>query len=275
MDWAAARSEKWRRHLAGLETMLAPVDGPLIDALSLDAPVRVVDAGCGSGATTVEALRRAPAGSVVHGFDLSPALIEVARRRQAEQGPSLAFDVADMGVDPPPGQRYDRLVSRFGVMFFKDPLSAFANLRCWLVPRGRFAFAVWGPVEDNPWMAASRAAVEETIGHAPNPASEPGAFRYGDVAPLLSLLARAGFVDVTAASVRLALPVGGRLSAPDAARFALSAFSTFADQLSKAGGDATDRACDALTARFQPYEQNGAVVSPARVHIVSGIAGER
>jgi trans-aconitate methyltransferase len=65
-----------------METMLTPVDEPLIRALSVDAPFRIVDIGCPGGGTTLEILRRAPAGSVVQGFDLSPALIDSARSRK-------------------------------------------------------------------------------------------------------------------------------------------------------------------------------------------------
>src|SRR5262245_6921696 len=95
-DWAAARSEKWRRQLAGLEAMLAPIDKPLIQALDLNAPLRIADVGCGGGATTREVLRCAPAGTIAHGFDLSPALIEVARRRNARTDRLAAFEIADM-----------------------------------------------------------------------------------------------------------------------------------------------------------------------------------
>jgi SAM-dependent methyltransferase len=159
-------------------------------------------------------------------------------------------------------------------MFFNDPPAAFANLRRWLVPGGRFAFAVWGPVADNPWMTATRAAVAEAIDLAPTEPSAPGPFRYGDVAPLVSLLARAGFVDVTVTDWRQALPIGDRLSAPAAARFALASFSSFAELLSNAGGDAATRALRALAVRFTPYEQEGAVLMPARVHIITGRAVE-
>lgn len=273
-DWAAARSDKWRRQLAGLEAMLAPIDEPLIKALALTAPVRIADVGCGSGATTLEVCRRAPAGSVAHGLDLSPALIEVARRRHDTHDSSVAFDVADMGTMAPPEQRYDRLISRLGVMFFNDPPAAFVNLRRWLVPGGRFAFAVWGPVVDNVWMTAVRAAVAEAIDLAPIEPSAPGPFRYGDVVPLVSLLVRAGFVDVAVTDWRQALPIGGRLPAPDAAQFALASFSSFAELLSHAGGDAPTRARRALAARFTPYEQEGVVLMPARVHIVTGRAVE-
>ena len=273
-DWAAARSDKWRRQLAGLEAMLAPIDEPLIKALALTAAVRIADVGCGSGATTLAVLRRAPAGSVAHGFDLSPVLIDVARQRHDAQNLSVAFDVADMGTTPPPDAPYDRLTSRLGVMFFTDPAAAFANLRRWLVPGGRFAFAVWGPVADNLWMTATRAAVAEAIDLAPIEPLAPGPFRYGDVMPLVSLLGRVGFVDVTVTDWRQALPIGDRLTASDAAQFALASFSSFAERLSDAGGDAPMRAVRALAARFAPYEQAGAVLMPARVHIVTGRAPE-
>ena len=273
-DWASARGDKWRRHLAGLEAMLAPIDEPLIKALALTAPVRIADVGCGSGATTMEVLRRSPAGTVAHGLDLSPALIEAARRRHGAHDSSVAFEVADMGTMAPPQRPYDRLISRLGVMFFNDPLAAFANLRRWLVPGGRFAFAVWGPVVDNAWMTATRAAVAEAIELAPIEPSAPGPFRYGDVAPLVSLLARAGFADVTATDWRQTLPIGNRLPALDAAHFALASFSSFAELLSEAGGDAPTRARRALAARFTPYEQQGAVLMPARVHIITGRALE-
>jgi SAM-dependent methyltransferase len=273
-DWAAARSDKWRRQLAGLEAMLAPIDEPLIKALALTAPVRIADVGCGGGATTLEVLRRAPAGSVAQGLDLSPALIEVARRRHGAHNASVAFEVADMGTMAPPEPAYERLISRLGVMFFNEPPAAFANLRRWLVPGGRIAFAVWGPVEDNAWMTATRAAVAEAIELAPIDPSAPGPFRYGDVVSLVSLLRRAGFVDVTVTDWRQALPIGDRLPALDAAQFALASFSSFAELLSNAGGDAPIRARRALAARFTPYEQEGAVLMPARVHIITGRAVE-
>jgi SAM-dependent methyltransferase len=270
VDWAAARSDKWRRHLAGLEAMLAPLDEPLITALAFNAPARIADVGCGSGATTMEVLRRGPAGSIAHGFDLSPALIEVARRRHGAHDSEVAFEVADMETMAPPEQRYDRLISRLGVMFFNDPLAAFANLQHWLIPGGRFAFAVWGPLDDNTWMTATRLAVAEAIDLPPIETSAPGPFRYGDVTPFLSLLARAGFVNLTVTDWRHALPIGNRLPASEAARFALASFSSFAELLSNAGSDAPVKARDVLAAQFAPYEREGAVMMPARVHIVAG-----
>ena len=115
-DWAAARGEKWRAQLAGMEAMLTPVDEPLIRALNLDAPCRIVDIGCGGGGTTLEILRRAPAGSVVHGFDISPAL---SRKRSDER--AIAFEIADMATVTARMGPNDRLVSRFDMTWWPKP----------------------------------------------------------------------------------------------------------------------------------------------------------
>ena len=127
-DWAATRGDKWRAQASRMEAMLAAVNEPLIRALNLTSPCRIADVGCGGGATTLEILRRAPRGSVVYGFDISPSLIEMARGRMPGDEHLVAFEVADVATTKPRGEPYDRLVSRFGVMFFDDPVTAFANL---------------------------------------------------------------------------------------------------------------------------------------------------
>src|SRR5215470_7278700 len=160
-DWAAARGEKWRANLSGMEAMLTPVDELLISALRLDTPYRIADIGCGGGKTTLEIRRLAPAGSVVYGFDISPTLIDTARARIRPDDRDFAFAVADVATAPAPELPYDRLVSRFGVMFYDDPPAAFSNLVRWLAPGGRFAFAVWGPQAENPWMSNLHDVVAE------------------------------------------------------------------------------------------------------------------
>jgi SAM-dependent methyltransferase len=257
-----------------MEAMLAPVDEPLIRALRLDAPCRIADVGCGGGGTSLELLRRAPAGGVVHGFDISPALIEVARARGTASD-VLAFDVADMGTEAPPAGAYDWLVSRFGVMFFADPPAAFRNLLRWLAPAGRFAFAVWGRPANNPWMTLVHETVARIVDLAPSDPDAPGPFRYGDVPRLLRLLDEAGYSDLEASDWRGMLPIGGELPAGEAAEFALASFSNFAELLFEAGGRAFHDAREVLAQRLSPYERDGTVRMEARVHIVTGTASSR
>jgi SAM-dependent methyltransferase len=271
-DWSSARGERWRAQLSGLEPTLQPVDAPLLRALRLDAPYRIADIGCGGGATALEILRQAPAESVVHGFDISPALVEAARGRILPGERALAFEVADMSTAAPQ-KPYDRLVSRFGVMFFADEQAAFANLARWLAPGGRFAFAVWGKPPDNPWFTTVREVVARFVELPPPDPEAPGPFRYGEVDKLLALLGRSGFHELSSHDWRGALPLGGRQSPEEAARFGLTSFSTFGELLAKAGEGTLDRACEALAARLAPHHRDGAVWMDTSVHIVSGTRG--
>jgi SAM-dependent methyltransferase len=269
-DWAATRGEKWRAQLSGMEGMLAPVDEPLIRALQLDAPSRIADVGCGGGGTTLEVLRRAPRGSVVHGFDISPALIEVARGRTRSDDGTIAFDTADMATAAPPARPYDRLVSRFGIMFFGDPPAAFANLARWLAPGARFAFAAWGRPQDNPWMTTVREAVASIVDVPSADPAAPGPFRYAEAEGLLALLERAGLGELEARDWRGALPIGGGLPAAAAASFALAAFASFGELVAAAGDRALDEARGSLTSLFARHETDGTVRMDACVHIFTG-----
>jgi SAM-dependent methyltransferase len=269
-DWGAARGEKWRAQLTGMEAMLAPVDPVLIQALHLDGPYRIADLACGGGGTTMEILRRAPAGTIVHGFDISPTLIEVARTRSLPGEGSIAFKVANLATAAAPKEPYDRLGSRFGVMFFDDPQAAFANLLDWLRPGGRFAFAVWGPLAENPWMTSVREVLAEIVDIPPSDPETPGAFRYAEASKFLILLDRAGFRELDVRDWRGDLRMGGGLPAAEAAHFALASFSSFNELLAEAGDEALHTARQSLTTRFSRHQQDGIVQMGACVHIVTG-----
>ncbi len=271
-DWLAARGEKWRTQLPGMESMLMPIDEPLLRALQLEAPARIAEIGCGGGGTAMEILRRAPAGSVVHGFDISSSLIELARARQRPDESAIGFEVADMATATAE-RPYDRLVSRFGVMFFDDPQAAFANLMRWLAPGGRFAFAVWGRPSDNPWMTSVHEVVARVIEMPQTDPDAPGPFRYADPDKLLALLDRAAFKKLHVRDWRGPLAIGGGLPPGEAANFALSSFSSFGELLARAGDDALEQARRSLTTCFS-YSQrktDDVVRMDACVRIVTGV----
>jgi SAM-dependent methyltransferase len=269
-DWGNARGEKWRAQITGMEAMLAPVDPVLIQALRLDAPYRIADVACGGGGTTLEILRRGPEDTIVHGFDISPALIEVARARALPDKSHVAFKCANVATAPAPEGPYDRLVSRFGVMFFDDPQAAFANLFHWLAPGGRFAFAVWGPLAENPWMMSVREVVAEIVDIPPSDPEAPGPFRYAEAGKLLTVLDHAGFRELDVRDWRGDLRMGGGLPAAEAAHFALASFSSFSELLAQAGDESLNAARLSLTTFFSRHQLGGVVQMGACVHIVTG-----
>lgn len=274
-DWAGARGEKWRGQVDGMEATLAPLDEPLISALRLDRPYAIADIGCGGGGTTLEIRRRAPSESVVHGYDISPALIELARSRIQSADDTISFDISNVATAAPPSRPYDRLLSRFGIMFYDDPQAAFANLANWLAPRGRFAFAAWDRPVNNPWFSMVREVVADIIDLPPLDPDAPGPFRYGVADTLLGLLNRAGFSELEVRDWRGEFAVGGGLRAGEAATFSLSSFSSFGELLAKAGEEAVARAHEAVTARYSKFEHNGIVTLSGSVHFFTGSVAAR
>lgn len=139
----------WVEQQALLDRLYAPIAKVVVDRADLRAGERVLDIGCGAGATTFEAAWRVGPQGLAVGADISGALLQLARQRAGEAGlEGVDFVQADAQThvfDPP----FDAIISRFGVMFFPDPFAAFQNLRRAVRPGGRLVFASWRSAEDN------------------------------------------------------------------------------------------------------------------------------
>ena len=171
-------------------------DPRLVEAAVLDAGSRVLDIGCGTGVSTRYAARVAVDGSVL-GVDLSAALLKRAREHsRVERLDNTAFEQADAQVHPFPPGSFDVALSRFGAMYFTDPVAAFSNIGVALRPGGRLALITWQALERNEWMSAVRDAVALGRPLEPLPVGTPGAFGLADAGDVRRILAEAGFVDV-------------------------------------------------------------------------------
>lgn len=154
---------------------------------------RVLDVGCGTGQTTREAARAAGSGSAL-GVDISAPMLERARRLSDDQGPAnVTYQQADAQVHRFPPESFDLCISRFGTMFFADPVAAFTNIGHALRPEARLALLVWQGRDRNEWASAIRDSL--TPETAP-PTSGPNAFSLADPAVTEDILTTAGFTDV-------------------------------------------------------------------------------
>jgi ubiquinone/menaquinone biosynthesis C-methylase UbiE len=162
-------------------------------ALEVGRRDRVLDIGCGAGQSTREAARAAVEGSVI-GVDTSEEMLQVARRRSAEDGlRNIVFELGDAQEHPFPAAHLDLCISRFGTMFFADPPAAFRNIARALRPDGRLVLLVWQGREQNEWSTAIQHAL--TPEDAPS-ASASATFSLGDRAETTRLLAAAGFASI-------------------------------------------------------------------------------
>lgn len=200
-DWNGDSGERWVENQVRLDRMLAPYGDALRLAAAATPGERVLDVGCGAGATTLDlAAQVAPDGRVT-GVDISQALIHRARELAGEQGPPVKFLLADAATrrfDP----IHDLIVSRFGVMFFDQPEAAFRNLRTALKPDGRLAFVCWRGPQENDWTKLPMTAIRDIVPPPPAPNPEaPGPLSFGDPARVERILTEAGFSSIRIAAV--------------------------------------------------------------------------
>ena len=163
---------------------------------------QVLDIGCGLGQTTCEAARMARRGSAF-GVDISASAIERARELAQAQGiRNVTFEHADAQMHRFPQERFDLAISRFGTMFFADPMAAFANIGRALRPAGRLVMMVWQAHDRNEWEVAIRQSLAGTGGSATAGPAGPDPFSLADPRAVTGILEAAGFADVTFTDVR-------------------------------------------------------------------------
>jgi SAM-dependent methyltransferase len=158
----------------------------------------VLEIGCGTGATTVPLAKAVGQRGRVVGIDLSEPMLAGARQRVAESGlGNISLMQADAQVHLFEAGRFDLIASRFGVMFFADPIAAFRNLLPAARPGGRLCFVCWGPIEENRhWMIPYEIALRHLGPPAPTPPHAPGPLAFSDPDYVRSILEKAGFAEI-------------------------------------------------------------------------------
>ena len=200
--WDGPLGDFWTEHADRTDAQVGHFLPAFLDAIAVPPTAQVLDVGCGVGRTSREVARLAPSGAVT-GIDLSARMLELARWRAEREGlTNVAFEqadaqIADLGVD-----RFDRIISRNGVMFFGDPVAAFANLARALRPDGLMVLQVWQPMAEQEWYGEFIAAVSE--GGEPDipPVDGPGPFSFGEPDRVRAILTAAGFAEPELHGVR-------------------------------------------------------------------------
>ncbi len=197
--WNGDTGRNWVRFQEMMDVSLMPLGQRAMTAAGISAGERIIDVGCGCGDTTFELARRAGPGGHVLGIDIStPMLAHAETRAESRVGmeKNIAFACGDAQSHPFEAAAFDVVFSRFGVMFFDDPVAAFTNLKSALKPGGRLAFVCWQSAKDNPWVRIPLDAVARHVSlPAPTPPGEPGAFGFADHRRVLEILADAGFAE--------------------------------------------------------------------------------
>jgi SAM-dependent methyltransferase len=244
------------------------VSGLLLAAARPEAGERVLDIGCGAGAQTFALARAVGPDGAVTGVHFSAPLLARARERQDAVGAgNITFRQADAQTDDLGEGVFDLIASRFGVMFFDQPVVAFSNLATALRPGGRMAFVTWQGPEANPWFTLPHRLAVARLGEvAPAPPDAPGPMAFRDTERVLDILAAAGFVDCKADEIATELHHPGGVEAATMLATQIGPVSRVLRE--KHGTDADREAIGAeLVSSFERYRTADGIRVPAGVLI--------
>ena len=243
--WNDEAGPRWVRVQPAIDRLLAPVTERLLRDANACAGEQVLDVGCGSGTLTLATADRVgPTGRVL-GVDLSQPLLDHARSRCSGIG-HIELTHGDAATFSFESARMDLVTSRFGVMFFPDPVQAFSNLGNALRKTGRLVVAAWRSVDLNPWMTFLMRAFPEIEPSPPPPEDKPGPFSLSSPDRIRSILERAAFSDIRLESFDTSLELGATVDQ------ALHAF-TEVGPLSRVLAETPDRERPALVDRARSF----------------------
>lgn len=263
--WNGDSGQRWVADADRRDAVLAPVADALLTAAHLAPTENVLDLGCGCGITTIAAAKAVRPGNIT-GVDLSAPMLDLACRRAAAADEHVTFLQADAQTHPFERGAFEVVISRFGTMFFDDPVAAFTNIATAVRPGGRLCLATWQPLAANDWLLIPGAALLQ-YGSLPDPSgTTPGMFAQSDPGAVTAVLEQAGWRDVSVEPITLLLCLGA-----DAAE----ATDYLADTgIARAVLDTIDesdrgQAIADVTRALEAHARDDGVCLDAGIHIVS------
>jgi len=221
--WNSAAARAWSDQYARMDRVVAGLTKELLDLAAPQPGECVLDIGCGAGTTVLELARRVGPGGHVLGADVSEPSVARARERIAAAGLHHAeIIVAEVSVHPFAPHSFELAFSRFGIMFFGDPVAAFANVRRAMKSGGRLALAVFRAASEKLWPNAPLEAVRHLLPPIPTPGpEEPSPFSWADPARVHRILEGAGFSEISLTPLDPVIQLAGPTGEAEAADFVM------------------------------------------------------
>ncbi|WP_156753968.1 class I SAM-dependent methyltransferase [Actinokineospora pegani] len=266
--WNSEAASPWVEldHLVG--AMFQPFEEMLVGAAAAGRPRSVLDVGCGTGGLAVAIARETGASCV--GVDVSSAMVAAARERARRAGVDVEFVEADAQVHQFDADGFDLVVSRFGVMFFADPVAAFANLRKGARANTGMRLVVWRSLTENPFMTTADHAAAPLLPDLPAKRDgEPGQFGMADADHVRAVLGGSGWTDVELHPVDVVCT----LPLADLPRY-VGRFGTVGRALQTADDVLRARLLDTVLPAFDPFVDGDEVRFTAACWSVAAQAGE-
>jgi SAM-dependent methyltransferase len=213
--WNGCAGQAWVDAQELLDQMLAPFEQLLVETIPAESNACVLDVGCGTGSTTLAVARKLGARGTCEGIDISAPMIAAAQARAAHAGTTVRFVRANAENHAFAPERFDHIISRFGVMFFEDSVRAFKNLRGAAQPGAVLQFVAFRSAAENPFMTTAERAAAPLLPNLPaRRADGPGQFAFADARNVHDILEQSGWtgIEIRPVDVPCSLPEPALLS---------------------------------------------------------------
>ena len=267
--WSGAGGDVWVDKQREMDIMLNPLGRKAIEQLVLEEHTKILDIGCGCGATTIEIAKMIPKGHVT-GLDISIPMLDRAEKFASEMSLSnIDFQVKDVQTEEINSNNYDIAFSRFGVMFFEDPYEAFKNINQSIKENGRLVFVCWQHPSLNPWQSLSLQVIKEYLDLPSPPPKSPGPFAFEDKDYIEDILKGTDFKDVSIADNQEDIVMFSGKSIREACEDYLTINPVVTEMLKNSGNELKEEILEALIAKFSSFHNNDGLLFPSATWIVS------
>ncbi|MDU8914121.1 class I SAM-dependent methyltransferase [Aestuariicoccus sp. MJ-SS9] len=267
--WSSESGLKWIAFENELDLVFGAVDKALLDWSGPRPGERVLDIGCGTGATTRTFSTRIAPNGAISAVDISVPLLDHAQAHQAEDGVNIGYYLVDAQSGQIPGAPFDLVISRFGSMFFSDPAAAFANIRTHMRPGGRIVLAAWARAKGNPWFEVPKDAAVQRLGPLDqSDPNAPGPLGFQNVDHVVATLKKAGFQSVVGETIQVYLEHPGPVERVAALASNIGPAARILKKYNGSGDDIAE-ITRYVTANFQIFVGEKGVRIPASLNFFS------
>ena len=266
--WSGSGGDVWKNKQSEMDIMLNPLGTKAISKLDLSKAKKIIDIGCGCGATTLEIAKQLEEGEII-GVDISEPMLARAAKNASDQSLSNAnFQVLDVQVDDMPSD-FDIAFSRFGVMFFEDPYQAFSNIYKSLKENGQLSFVCWQNPSLNPWQSLSIQVIKEFLDLPSPPPKSPGPFAFEDKNYISDILNQSNFKDIEIEDNQEDIVMFSGKSIEEACEDYLTINPVVTEMLKNSKEELKDEILKALVLKFSEFHNGDGLLFPSATWIVT------
>ena len=267
--WSGKGGDYWVVKQNEMDIMLNPLGKKALAKLNLKSNSKVLDIGCGCGATTLEIAKVVSEGTVT-GLDISVPMLDKAKSEAKNKGiENVDFKVVDVQVEQLAYEEYDSAYSRFGVMFFDDPFEAFKNIFSSLRKAGELSFVCWQDPSLNPWQSLSLQVIRGYLDMPSPPPRSPGPFAFHEKDYVKEILEKSGFSNISFDDNQEDITMFAGKSLEEASEDYLAINPVVTEMLKDSTDDLKSEIVESLKEAFSEFHRGDGLVFPSATWVVS------